>query len=201
MTDAINLPITPPTDTRRAQPWAWTEIAIVTLAQLITLRIMGQPWWCSCGTYWPWGYPTQSQHNSQHLIDAYTTSHMLHGVIFFFPIVWLLPRLGRVWQLAIAVAIEAGWEILENSPIVINRYRDGTAALGYSGDSVINSLGDLLSMVAGYLIARRIGLRWSIALFIVVELIMLWWIRDNLTLNVVMLLYPIEAIKQWQMNV
>lgn len=189
-----------PADAQRSQPWAWALIAAVTLAMLMRLRMTGQPWWCSCRTYWPWGYPTKSLHNSQHLLDLYATSHLLHGVVFFFPIVWLLPRIGRGWQLLIAVVIEAAWELVENSPIVINRYRDGTAALGYSGDSVVNSLGDLLSMILGYVIARRIGLRWSIVLFVVIELIMLWWIRDNLTLNVVMLLYPIEAVKRWQIN-
>jgi hypothetical protein len=201
MTDATTtLPLTAPADTRRPHPWSWAVIALLTSVQLITLRTTGQPWWCSCGTYWPWGYPTQSMHNSQHGFDLYSLSHLLHGVIFFFPIVWLLPKLLRVWRLCVAVAIESAWEILENSPIVIERYRNGTSALGYSGDSILNSLGDTLSMIAGFLIAQRIGLKGSIVLYVVLELFMLWWIRDNLTLNVIMLVSPIDAIKRWQMN-
>lgn len=172
---------------------------MASITQLFILRASGQPWWCTCGTYSPWGYPTKSSHNSQHLFDLYATSHMLHGVIFFFLIAWAVPKFPRLWQLWVAVLIEAGWELLENSPFVIKRYREGTADLGYSGDSVFNSLGDLLSMVAGFFIAGRIGVRRSIVLYVVVELVMLWWIRDNLTLNVLMLVAPIEAIKRWQM--
>jgi hypothetical protein len=94
--------------------------------------------------------------------------------------------------------VEAGWEILENSPIIIDRYRSATASLGYNGDSIVNSTGDLLSCAVGYALAQRIGWKWSIGLFVVIELVMLLMIRDNLTLNVIMLLYPIEAIKRWQ---
>ena len=183
----------------RTAAWPRALIAIALVGLAVSLRATGQPWWCSCGTYWPWGYPTQSMHNSQHLVDAYSFSHLLHGVIFFFVLRLAFRKLRYSWPLFLATAIEVGWELLENSPIVINRYRNGTAALGYSGDSIFNSLGDVGSMIVGFLIARKIGLRWSIALYLVIELAMLWWIRDNLTLNVLMLLYPIEAIKQWQM--
>jgi hypothetical protein len=96
------------------------------------------------------------------------------------------------------MAIEAGWEVIENSPMVINRYRTATASLGYSGDSIVNTIGDVISCGLGLLLARAIGWKWSIVVFFAVELVMLWLIRDNLTLNVIMLLYPIDAIRRWQ---
>ena len=98
-----------------------------------------------------------------------------------------------------AISLEALWEILENSQFIIQRYRESTMALGYNGDSVINSMGDLISCITGFMLARYLGLRYSIALIIVIEIALLFWIRDNLTLNIIMLVCPIEAIKNWQM--
>jgi Protein of unknown function (DUF2585) len=136
---------------------------------------------------------------SQNLFDPYSLSHVLHGVIFF----WLLqPLAGRVslsWRLVAALVLEIGWELLENSPGIIARYRQDTAAFDYSGDSIINSLGDVASATVGYMIASRFSWKVSIALFIALELWMLWLARDNLSLNILMLLHPIEAIKQWQL--
>lgn len=161
-------------------------IAIAVL-QLIILRLEGQPWWCACG-------------GSQHLLDPYSLSHVLHGFLFWWLLAWLAPRLAVGWQFVLALAIEAGWEILENSPWVIERYRQATAAVGYSGDSVLNSLGDLASAGLGFWIARRLGWRWTLGLFIAVELILLATIRDNLTLNVLMLVLPLPGVKAWQMG-
>lgn len=137
-------------------------------------------------------------HNSQHVIDWYTPSHVLHGLLFY-GLLWLtLRRWSVAARLVVAAGIEVAWELLENSPIIIDRYRAQTAALGYEGDSIANSVADVASCVLGFLIARRVGLWPSVALFVAAELFTLWWIRDNLTLNVVMLLYPIDAIRQWQ---
>ena len=123
---------------------------------------------------------------------------MLHGILFF-GLLWpLRGRLGMGWRFAIAAAIEIGWEMMENSPIIIDRYRTATIALGYTGDSIVNTLGDIASFLVGFWIARKVGLWWSVGIFIAVELIMVWWMRDNLTLNVLMLLWPIDAIRQWQ---
>src|SRR5215216_2580602 len=118
------------------------------------------------------------------------------------PAVWIValiaPRLSAVWQLWLAVSIEAVWEVLENSEFVIRRYREQTAALGYHGDTIVNSLGDILVCGLGFVVAHRLGFRRTFALFVLTEVTLALWIRDNLTLNVLMLIYPIEAIKEWQ---
>jgi hypothetical protein len=110
----------------------------------------------------------------------------------------IAPRLSTVWQLWLAVSIEAAWEVIENSEFVIRRYREQTAALGYHGDTIVNSLGDILVCGLGFMMARRLGFRRTLALFVLTEVALALWIRDNLTLNVVMLIHPIEAIKEWQ---
>lgn len=190
-------------------PGRWRELldvralgasGVVVLGALAYLRATGRLWWCACRTPTPFSWDTQSSHNSQHLLDAYSFSHVLHGVLFFWALAWLLPRVSLGWRLFLAVVIETAWEVVENSPFVIERYRAATASLGYEGDTIVNITGDLLSCVAGFLLARAIGPRWSLVAFVAIELVMLWAIRDNLTLNVVMLFWPIEAIKQWQMG-
>ena len=157
-----------------------------------------RPLWCDSGLgVWSqaWTHCT-----SQNLLDPYSFSHFLHGVIFF----WLLqPFAGRLplrWRLIAAIAIEIAWEILENSPWIIARYRQDTAAFDYSGDSVINSLGDVAATIVGFVVASRVSWKSAIAIFIAIELWMLFLARDNLTLNVLMLFHPIEAIKQWQLQ-
>jgi hypothetical protein len=135
---------------------------------------------------------------SQWLADPYSTSHILHGVFFY----WLLLPLAR-WlsapaRLIAATAIEAGWEVLENSPLIIERYRANTASLDYFGDSIINSTCDTLCAILGFWLAWRFGWKWMIALIVATELAMLYFVRDNLTLNILMLIYPSETIKQWQ---
>ena len=163
------------------------------------LRWQGRVWICQQGDAWiPVSLKVDSPHNSQHLLDAYSLSHMLHGILFY-GLFWLFRRkLTMPWRLVGAAAIEIAWEMMENSPVVINRYRTATMALGYEGDSILNSMGDVLSFVIGFYVARRAGLWWSIAIFLAVDLSMLWWIRDNLALNVLMLLWPIDAIRKWQ---
>ena len=173
-------------------------VALLTLLAIVYLRFQGRVWWCACHSLKPISLHVNSQHNSQHLFDAYSLSHMLHGILFF-GVLWLFrKRLSLPVRAAIASAIEIGWEMLENSPIIINRYRTATMALGYSGDSIVNSVGDILSFVVGFYVARKLGLWRSIAIFLGVELVMLFPMRDNLTLNVLMLLWPIDAIRRWQ---
>jgi len=124
---------------------------------------------------------------------------VLHGVVFFILLKLLLPRVRPMWRLCLAIAIEAGWEVLENTNLVIERYRAATAALGYQGDTVVNSLGDILCCALGFMIARSFGWRRSAILFVVTEMVLLFWIRDGLILNIIMLIRPIQAIRAWQM--
>lgn len=138
------------------------------------------------------------EHNSQHLFDPYSLTHFLHGFVFCGFLYWWVPRSTRDWRFIVALVAEALWEIFENSPFIIDRYREATLAQGYEGDSILNSLGDVLSCATGVVAAHRLGVHISIYVFVAVEGLLLVWIRDNLTLNVLMLLFPIEAIKQWQ---
>jgi hypothetical protein len=180
----------------RSRPVALIGILIV--VALIYLRWQGRVWWCSCGRWTPIALHVNSQHNSQHVFDPYSFSHLLHGFVFF-GLLWLFRRrLSLSVRAALAATIEIGWEMLENSPLIINRYRAATVSLGYAGDSIANSLGDIASFVLGFYLARKLGLWRSVIIFIVVELVMLWLIRDNLALNVLMLLWPIDAIRKWQ---
>jgi len=167
-------------------------------AATVVLRAMGRTWWCACESSIPWTWDINTSHNSQHLFDPYSLTHVLHGVIFFAVLKLLLPKVTAGRRFLIAVIIESGWEILENSPLIIERYRAATISLNYYGDSIANSLSDIVACAIGYWLARMIGWRWSVALFIAVEVFLLMTIRDCLTLNVLMLLHPSDAIMQWQ---
>lgn len=173
--------------------------AIVLLAATaMLLYLMGRPPICTCGAIDLWVGEPNSSRTSQMLSDWYSPSHIVHGFLFFAGL-WLV---GRRWPLErrflIALAIEAAWEIVENTPLIINRYREETAALGYTGDSVLNSMSDIAMMIVGFLLARRLPVWASVAIVLVLELVPLFVIRDNLTLNVWMLLAPNEALKAWQ---
>jgi len=160
---------------------------------------MGRVWWCAGGDWWPWSWDIWSRHCSQHLIDPYTISHMQHGIGLYLLLIALagrrIPRDGLVWSVA---GVEAAWEIVENTNWMIQRYRTATISLDYFGDSIVNSLGDYLACMVGVLIAERLPWRWALALFFLLELTSLCWIRDSLLLNIVMLVCPIDAIRQWQ---
>lgn len=178
--------------------WSALAIAAIAAATVILVRLEGRVWFCSCWQIRVWIADAWSPHTSQHFSDPYTLTHVQHGLLFYWVLAWLAPRWSLQTRLVAAALIEATWEVVENSTFVVNRYREATAALGYEGDSVVNSLGDLLACIVGFAVARRLGLRWTIALFIAVELALVWWIRDSLLLNVLMLFFPIDAIKQWQ---
>ncbi len=158
----------------------------------------GRLWICECGQIWFWVGAAYSPDTSQHLFDPYSFTHVLHGFAFAWLCAWLLPRLSFGWQLLVATIVESLWEVVENSEVIIQRYREATAALGYFGDTVVNSLGDILACALGFAIARYLGTRRAVAVFVLVEILLVLWIKDSLLLNIVMLIYPIEAIKQWQ---
>jgi hypothetical protein len=179
---------------------AWLALAVVLLLAAHQLRSQGRLWWCACGQAFLWSGDVSSRHNSQHLFDPYSLTHVVHGILFYGPLAWACPRLRMDWRLCLSVLIEVVWEVVENTNFVIQRYRTATAALGYEGDTIANSLGDTLAVVVGFALARRVGWRGSVALVAVIELILLVWIRDNLLLNIVMLVYPIDAIKTWQLG-
>jgi len=175
----------------------WLTVALLMGIGAAVLFAMGRPPICACGHVDLWHGAVDSG-NSQHIADWYTPSHVIHGFLFYALGWWLLRSRPMGERLIAAVVIEAAWEVLENTPLVIDRYREATIALGYSGDTVLNSVSDIGFMVAGFLIARRLPVWATIAIGVALELLTLWVIRDNLTLNVVMLLWPVDAIKIWQ---
>ena len=180
-------------------------LSIATIAAIgAALLVMGRAPICTCGTVKLWHGVVQSSENSQHIADWYSFSHVIHGLLFYFfaHLLWRRWRLlgGRpaAWALPIAVAFEAFWELLENSPLIIDRYRAVTVSFGYAGDSVVNSLADIGFMALGFWIASKLPVWASVAMAIAFELFTLALIRDNLTLNIVMLLWPLDAIRTWQ---
>jgi len=183
----------------RARKRAIVAIAFLLLGTATILLAAGRPPICTCGMVKLWEGGVNSSGNSQHLSDWYSFSHIIHGFLFYGLGWWLLGRWLRVEsRLIVAVAIEAGWEILENSPIIIDRYRTATIALGYTGDSVLNSMSDIAMMMLGFFFAARMPVKVTILTAIAFELFTLIMIRDNLTLNILMLSWPLEAIRQWQ---
>jgi len=182
---------------RLTTPWLLATAAIIITAA-ITLLAMGQVPICKCGYVKLWHGVVFSSENSQHISDWYTFSHIIHGFAFY-GLMWLI---GRRWpigvRLVMATTIEAGWEIFENTDLVIKRYREVTISLDYYGDSVLNSVCDILAMLTGFFFASRLPVWATVLLTIALELFVLYFIRDNLTLNIIMLVYPLESIKHWQ---
>lgn len=182
------------------QGWSWVLVGAIFAATAGALVIEGRRWWCACGQPWPWITDVWTSHCSQHLADPYSVTHVSHGLIFCGALAWLLPAWTVRARLSAALAVAAGWEILENSPLIIERYRATTMSLEYLGDSIGNAIGDVLACAIGFFIALRLGVVRSLILFAATELLLLLLMRDNLTLNVLMLIYPVPGIKAWQMT-
>jgi hypothetical protein len=182
----------------RSAGWVVGGFLAIGAAMALALLALGREPWCTCGTIRLWHGVVHSSENSQHLSDWYTFTHVLHGFGFYAALApfrrWLPPRA----RFLLAMAGEAAWEVVENTDFVIQRYRAATIALDYYGDSVVNSLGDLLAAAAGYGLAARAPVAMTIAVAVALELFLAWAIRDNLTLNVLMLLHPFPAIEAWQ---
>lgn len=181
------------------------KIAALGMALGIVIILLGmhRPPICPCGTIRLWQGVVESAENSQQVSDWYSFSHVIHGFLFYGAahLIWRrsgLTAVAPVWALALAMLVEGSWEILENSPIIIDRYRAVTVSYGYSGDSVLNSAADMGFMTLGFLFAARVPAILTVAIAIAFELFTLYNIRDNLTLNVLMLATPVEAVRDWQ---
>jgi hypothetical protein len=182
--------------TASSRPKPLIILAAVLAATLAIMWAMGRPPICSCGNVELWGEVGPKQ--SQMLADWYSPSHIIHGFLFYGLLAWLWPRGSIERRFLVALLIETVWEIAENTPMIIDRYREATIALGYSGDSILNSLSDIVMMALGFLGARRLPVWASVAVVLVLELVPLIAIRDNLALNIIMLLAPNGTIRSWQ---
>jgi Protein of unknown function (DUF2585) len=184
--------------TNRFTPAAFLPAALIMAITAFIERMNGRIYICKCGFVKLWEGVPNGPGNSQHIADWYSLSHIIHGFLFYGLTHLIMRRTSIMWRLALATLIECGWEILENSSFIINRYREGTISLDYFGDSILNSMCDVGFMIFGFWAASRLPSRITMVAAIAMELLALYVIRDNLTLNVVMLLHPFEFIKNWQ---
>jgi hypothetical protein len=168
--------------------------------QIATLTFLGQPFLCSCGLKF-WEGVVLSIGNSQQITDWYTFSHIIHGFIFYLFFWFLFPQMPVRYRLLLALGLEIGWEILENTPWIINQYREQALAQGYMGDSIINSVSDSFAMIIGFVLAWKLPVRVTVALAIFMEVFTGYFIRDNLTLNILNFIYQFEFIENWQNNI
>jgi hypothetical protein len=177
----------------------WLAAAIGALViQALALWAMGLPMICKCNAVDLWHGNPSGPETSQHLTDWYTYTHIIHGFAFYF-LLWLIaPSMPFGPRLALAIGLESAWEIIENTPFIVDRYRQSALARGYSGDSVVNSLFDTIAAAFGFVLARLLAIWQSILLIVTTELVLGYMIRDNLTLNIIQLIYPSELISNWQ---
>lgn len=166
--------------------------------QILALKLFGQPSICECGYIKLWEGVVLGSGNSQHLTDWYTFSHIIHGILFYLGLWLLFPRMPIAMRFALAVGIEVAWEVIENSVWIIDRYREQALAQGYTGDSIMNSVSDTLASVLGFLLAWRFPVWASVVLVIALEFFVGYSIRDNLTLNIIQLVHPMQSISEWQ---
>ena len=181
----------------------WTIGAVLAIGLLMTASLagLGRVWWCERGDLRPWSWNVWSPHNSQHLVDPYALSHLQHGIGLFLLLTWLAAGFTSARLRAVTVAmVEAAWEVTENTSWLIERYREATVSLDYHGDSILNSVGDYGACLIGIYLAHRVPAWLAVVLFCSLELISLLWIRDSLLLNILMLAWPLEAVKQWQLG-
>lgn len=191
--------MTEPLESRKINRLPVVLSIAVTVLMALLLWWQGRIWWCKIGDWAiyinaAWG----SSHTSQHLLDPYVFTHILHGVVFFWLTGLIFSKLAVEWRFLIATVAEAGWEIFENSDFIIEKYRANTASFDYFGDSIVNSIADVAACAAGFWIASKLGVWKSFVFFVLVELFLMLWIRDSLLINILMLIYPLDAIEHWQ---
>lgn len=179
-------------------------IVAIFAATAVRLHQQGRAWWCKCGNFL-WTSDAWGSLTSQTFLDPYSFTHLLHGFMFaglllIFARFIIRQNFPTIWRLAAAMALEGIWEIIENSNTVIDRYREATASLGYRGDTVLNSMGDIVCCAVGLLIARKLGWLRSLPIFLASEIVLAFWIRDSLILEIIMLIHPVNAIKTWQLG-
>ena len=179
---------------RKTGAWAFGFI----LLTIVALVLLGRDWWCDTGTWIPWTFDISSESQSQLLLDWYTFTHILHGVVFFYFFAWAFPKWSNDRKMLWTLGLESFWEFIETTPFIIDRYRAINISLGYYGDSIANSMSDIVACMLGYYICKWTNWKWGLVLFILIEAVMLLSIRDSLTLNVIMLIHPFEFLQDWQ---
>ncbi|MDN5278314.1 MAG: hypothetical protein PWR01_2279 [Clostridiales bacterium] len=181
------------------------KVFVIVLSLLVStvmvLKISGRNWLAPSQTLKIWYGEANGAETSQHLLDPYSFTHFLHGVVICWFLLLIARNIKTQWGLVCAIALESIWEVVENSEAVIQHYREATFALGYYGDSIINSLSDIVLCSTGFLVASKIGFKKSLALFVLVEIFLILWIKDSLVINIIMLIYPVQSIKTWQMAI